>query len=149
MFLRIFDALFLQNCICWILFGTLTIIFDVLDEIIGKIIENRYIGICPIIDKIIDIGWRLLKIIGDFMTYRQPLAPMLYCNHLGHPLKLRFNKSKLKSQQNTWFAILQAKCEKIGTLILSCNLGSYHMAYCTSGNKRTKWSQAPTPPPLL
>ena len=66
MILRIFDAFFFQNCICWILFGTLTIIFDVLDEIIGKIIESRYIGICPIIDKIIDIGQRLPQFIGDF-----------------------------------------------------------------------------------
>ena len=64
MILRIFDAFFLPNCIFWILFGTLTIIFYVLDEIIGKIIENRYIDICLIIDKIIDIGWGLLK------TYR-------------------------------------------------------------------------------
>ena len=31
-------------------------LFDVLDDIIGKIIESRYVGICPIIDKIIDIG---------------------------------------------------------------------------------------------
>ena len=61
-----FDAFFLQNCIYWILFRTLTIIFDVLEEIIGKNIESRYIGICPIIDKIIDIGQRLPQIIGDF-----------------------------------------------------------------------------------
>ena len=66
MILRIFDAFFLQNCICWILFGTLTIIFDVLDEIIGKIIDSRYISICPIIDKIIDIGQSLSQIIGNF-----------------------------------------------------------------------------------
>ena len=44
MFLRIIVALFLQNCICWILFGTLTIIFDVLEEIVWKIIESRYIS---------------------------------------------------------------------------------------------------------
>ena len=56
---------FLQNCICGILFGTLTIIFAVLEEIIGKIIEKRYIGICLIIEKIIDIGQRLPQIIGD------------------------------------------------------------------------------------
>ena len=66
MFLRIFDAFFLQNCVCWILFRILTIIFDILEEIFGKIIESRYIGICPIIDKIIDIGQRLPQIIGDF-----------------------------------------------------------------------------------
>ena len=66
MVFRIFDAFFLQNCICWILFGPLTIIFDVLEEIIGKVIESRYIGICPIIHKIIDIGRRLPQIIGDF-----------------------------------------------------------------------------------
>ena len=74
MILRIFDAFFLQNCICWILFGTLTIIFDVLDEIIGKIIESRYIGICPIIDKIIDIGQRLPQIIGDFRDLSAKLS---------------------------------------------------------------------------
>ena len=74
MILRIFDAFFLQNCICWILFGTLTIIFDVLEEIIGKIIESRYIGICPIIDKIIDIGRRLPQIIGDFRELSAKLS---------------------------------------------------------------------------
>ena len=74
MILRIFDAFFFQNCICWILFGTLTIIFDVLDEIIGKIIESRYIGICPIIDKIIDIGQRLPQIIGDFRDLSAKLS---------------------------------------------------------------------------
>ena len=74
MFLRIFDASFLKNCICWILFGTLTIIFDVLDEIIRKIIESRYIGICPIIDKIIDIGRRLPQIIGDFRDLSAKLS---------------------------------------------------------------------------
>ena len=60
------DAFFLQNCIYWILFRTLTIIFDVLEEIIGKNIESRYIGIYSIIDKVIDIGERLPQIIGDF-----------------------------------------------------------------------------------
>ena len=74
MILRIFDAFFLQNCICWILFGTLTIIFDVLDEIIGKIIESRYIGICPIINKIIDIGRRLPQIIGYFKDLSAKLS---------------------------------------------------------------------------
>ena len=37
-----------------------------MEENIGKIIESRYIGIWPIIDKIIDIGRRLPQIIGDF-----------------------------------------------------------------------------------
>ena len=74
MFLRIIVALFLQNCICWILFGTLTIIFDALEEIIGKIIESRYIGICPIIDKIIDIGRRLPQIIGNFRELSAKLS---------------------------------------------------------------------------
>ena len=37
-----------------------------MEEIIGKIIESRYIAICPIIDKIIDIDQRLPQIIGDF-----------------------------------------------------------------------------------
>ena len=74
MFLRIFDSSFLKNCICWILFGTLTIIFDVLEEIIGKVIENRYIGIFPIIDKIIDISRRLPQIIGDFRELSAKLS---------------------------------------------------------------------------
>ena len=74
MMLRIFDAFFLQNCICWILFGTLTINFDILDEIIVKIIESRYIGICPIIDKIIDIDRRLPQIIGDFRELSAKLS---------------------------------------------------------------------------
>ena len=74
MFFRIFDAFFLQNCICWILYATLTMIFDDLEEIIGKIIESRYIGICPIIDKIIDIGRRLPHIIGDFRELSAKLS---------------------------------------------------------------------------
>ena len=74
MILRIFDAFFLQNSIFWILFGILTIIVDVLDEIIGKIIESRYISICPIIDKIIDIGRRLPQIIGNFMELSAKLS---------------------------------------------------------------------------
>ena len=45
----------------------LTIIFDFFEEIIEKIIESRYIGICPIIDKIIDIGRRLPQIIGEII----------------------------------------------------------------------------------
>ena len=74
MILRILDAFFLQNCICWILFETLSIIFDVLDEIIRKIIESRYIGICSIIGKIIDIGQRLSQIIGDFRELSAKLS---------------------------------------------------------------------------
>ena len=69
-----FDAFFLQSCICWILFGTLSIIFDGLDEIIGKIIESRYISICPIIDKIIDIDGRLPQIISDFRDLSAKLS---------------------------------------------------------------------------
>ena len=49
-------------------------IFDVLDKIIGKIIESRYIGICPIIDKIIDIGRRLPQIIGNFRDLSAKLS---------------------------------------------------------------------------
>ena len=56
------------------MFGTLTIIFDVLEEIIGKIIESRYISICPIIDKIIDISRRLPQIIGDFRDLSAKLS---------------------------------------------------------------------------
>ena len=63
---RIFYAFFSQNCICWTLFGTLTIIFNVFKDIFGKIIESRYISICRIIDKSIDIGRRLPQIINDF-----------------------------------------------------------------------------------
>ena len=48
--------------------------FDVLDEIIGIIIESRYIGICPIIDKIIDIGRRLPQIIGDLRELSAKLS---------------------------------------------------------------------------
>ena len=57
-----------------IFFGILTIIFDVLEEIIGKIIESRYIAICPIIDKIIDIGRRLPQIIGNFRELSAKLS---------------------------------------------------------------------------
>ena len=92
MILRIFDAFFFQNCICWILFGTLTIIFDVLDEIIGKIIESRYIGICPIIDKIIDIGRRLPQIIGDF----RDLSAILSIS------KMTGELSKIYRYRNKW-----------------------------------------------
>ena len=74
MILRILTHSFCKDCICWILFGTLTIIFDVLDEIIGIIIESRYIGICPNIDKIIDIGQRLPQIIGDFRELSAKLS---------------------------------------------------------------------------
>ena len=56
------------------MFGTLTIIFDVLEENIRKIIESRYIGICPIIGKIIDIGQRLPQIIGDFRELSAKLS---------------------------------------------------------------------------
>ena len=49
-------------------------IFDVLEESIGKIIESRYIGICPITDKIIDIGRRLPKIIGDLRALSAKLS---------------------------------------------------------------------------
>ena len=52
----------------------MTVIFDVLDEIIGKIIESRYIGICPIIDKINDIDRRLPQIIGDFRDLSAKLS---------------------------------------------------------------------------
>ena len=49
-------------------------IFDVLEEIIGKIIESRYISICPSIDKIINIGQRLPQIIGDFRELSAKLS---------------------------------------------------------------------------
>ena len=84
---------FLQNWICWILFGTLTIIFDVLEENIGKIIESRYIGIWPIIDKIIDIGRRLPQIIGDF---RELSAKLLISKMAGKLSKIyRYRKKWL------------------------------------------------------
>ena len=44
------------------------------EKIIGKDIENRYIGICPIIGKIIDIGQRLSQIIGDFRELSAKLS---------------------------------------------------------------------------
>ena len=56
------------------MFGTLTIIFDVLEEFIGNIIENRYIGTFLIIDKIIDISRRLPQIIGDFRELSAKLS---------------------------------------------------------------------------
>ena len=102
MILRIFDAFFLQNCICWILFGTLTIIFDVLDEIIGKIIESRYIGICPIIDKIIDIGRRLPQIIGDF----RELSAKLLISRMTEEL------SKIYSYRKKWLTVHPYWCKK-------------------------------------
>ena len=45
-----------------------------MEEIIGKIIESRYIAICPIIDKIIDIGRRVPQIIGDFRELSAKLS---------------------------------------------------------------------------
>ena len=42
------------------------LIFNVFEDIFGKIIESRYISICRIIDKSIDIGQRLRQIINDF-----------------------------------------------------------------------------------
>ena len=100
MILRIFDAFFLQNCFYWILFGTLTIIFDVLDEIIGKIIESRYIGICPIIDKIIDIGRRLPQIIGDF---RELSAKLSISKMTGELSKIyRYRKKWLIAHPYRW-----------------------------------------------
>ena len=45
-----------------------------MEEIIGKIIESRYIAICSIIDKIIDIGRRLPKITGDFRELSAKLS---------------------------------------------------------------------------
>ena len=72
----------------------LTLIFNVLEEIIGKIIESRYIAICQIIDKIIDIDERFPQIIGDFreLSAKLPILKItgelskVYCyrkkNHL-------------------------------------------------------------------
>ena len=45
-----------------------------MEEIIGKIIESRYIAICPIIDKIIDIGRRVPQIIGNFRELSAKLS---------------------------------------------------------------------------
>ena len=42
------------------------LIFNVFEDIFGKIIESRYISICRIINKSIDIGQRLRQIINDF-----------------------------------------------------------------------------------
>ena len=78
MFLRILTHSFCKIAFVEFWFGALTIILDVLEEIIRKIIESRYIGICSIIGKIIDIendrgiieNLSLLK----KMTYRPPLV---------------------------------------------------------------------------
>ena len=43
-------------------------------DISKKIIESRYIGICQIIDKIIDIGRILPQIIGDFRDLSAKLS---------------------------------------------------------------------------
>ena len=43
--------------------------------IIGKIIKSRYIGIFPIINKIIDIGRRLPQIIGDLKDKAKLSSP--------------------------------------------------------------------------
>ena len=54
-----------QKKLFLIFFGTSTIIFDVLEDIVGKIIESWHISIFPIIDKIIDFEKRLPQIIGN------------------------------------------------------------------------------------
>ena len=97
--LRIFDAFFLQNCLCWILSGTLTIIFDVLEEIIGKIIKSWHIGICSIIHKIIDIGRRLPQIIGGF---RELSATLLISKMTGELSKIYCYRKKWLLPTPTW-----------------------------------------------
>ena len=68
----------------------MTIIFDVLEEVIGKIIESRYIGICLIIDKIIDIGRKIPQIIGEF---RELSAKLLISKITGELSKIyRYRK---------------------------------------------------------
>ena len=74
MVFRIFDAFSFAKLHLLNFFGTLAIIFDVLEEIIGKIIESRYFAICPIIDKFIDIGQRLPQIIGKFSDLSAKLS---------------------------------------------------------------------------
>ena len=75
------------------MFGILTLIFDVLEEIIGKIIESRYIGICPIIDKIIDIGQRLPQIIGDFRELSAKLSISKMTEELSKIYRYQFQLS--------------------------------------------------------
>ena len=69
----IFDASFSQNCICWILFGTLTIIFNVVEDFFGKVIESRYFSICICIQ-------RPAQIISNF---RKLLAKLLISKMAG------------------------------------------------------------------
>ena len=75
-------------------------IFDVLEENIGKIIESRYIGICPIIGKIIDIGQRLPQIIGDF---RDLSAKLSISKMTGELSKIyRYQKKWLIAHPKVW-----------------------------------------------
>ena len=65
-------------------------IFDVLEENIGKIIESRYIGICPIIEKIMAIGRRLPQIISDI---RESSAKLSISTMTGELMKIyRYRK---------------------------------------------------------
>ena len=103
MILRIFDAFFLQNSIFWILFGILTIISDVLEEIIGKIIESRYIGIIENLS------------LSKKMTYRPPLLTRVTSvkSENGHSLThwLTYNTSRAscdaKNTNMSTFFLLQ------------------------------------------
>ena len=70
-----------------IFFGTSTIIFDVLEEIVGKIIESWHISIFPIIDKIIDFEKRLPQIIGNLKELS---------------VKLSISISKIYSYKKKW-----------------------------------------------
>ena len=59
-----------------------------MEEIIGKIIESRYIAICSIIDKIIDISQRLPQIIGDFRGLSAKLSISKITGKLSKKLSL-------------------------------------------------------------
>ena len=62
MILHFVYATLSQNLFFQIGYAALILIFGFLEEIIEKLIESRYIGICLIIGKIIDIDIKLLNL---------------------------------------------------------------------------------------
>ena len=92
------------------MFGTLTIIFDVLEEIIVKVIENRYIGIFPIINKIINIGRRLPRMIGDLKELSAKLSILKMTAELSKIY--RYEKIDLSSTLHTVDGFLPPQSEQ-------------------------------------
>ena len=72
-----------------------------MEEIIGKIIESRYIAICPIIDKIIDIGRRPPQIIGDFRELSAKLSISKITGELSKIYRYR-EKNDLSPTPSVW-----------------------------------------------